>query len=175
MWSRGCAIAASGQGCCATTWYVLKRDRQQQMKRIRFAACPRVETSRFHSLSQVVCAPCRCRFMRTTSSSCSQLPLAGTFRSHAFRIPDDEYGRALDCLVKACCDVIVTVADEPFEAQSPLQEKIFLGRRQVEPQPDWWFIGGRMCASTVVLLQIIFLSISAGCPVKLRRRRVCDI
>jgi hypothetical protein len=68
--------------------------------------------------------------------------LAGTFRSHAFRIPDEEYGRALDCIVKACCDVIVTVADEP--AAAALQEMIFLGRRQVEPQPDWWFIGGRM-------------------------------
>jgi hypothetical protein len=68
--------------------------------------------------------------------------LAGTFRSHAFRIPDEEYGRALDCIVKACCDVIVTVADEP--AAASLQEMIFLGRRQVEPQPDWWFIGGRM-------------------------------
>ena len=71
--------------------------------------------------------------------------LAGTFQSHAFRIPDGEYGRALDCLVKACCDVIVTVADDDERAQSePMQEHIFLGRRQVEPQPDWWFIGGRM-------------------------------
>ena len=48
----------------------------------------------------------------------------------------------MDCIVKACCDVIVTVADEP--AVASLQEMIFLGRRQVEPQPDWWFIGGRM-------------------------------
>jgi hypothetical protein len=71
--------------------------------------------------------------------------LAGTFRSHAFRIPDEEYGRALDCIVKACCDVIVTVADDDERAQSePMQEHIFLGRRQVEPQPDWWFIGGSM-------------------------------
>ncbi len=70
--------------------------------------------------------------------------LAGTFRSHAFRMPDDEYGRTLDCVVKACCDVIVTVADSPRAACSSMDEKIFLGRRQVEPQPDWWFIGGRM-------------------------------
>jgi hypothetical protein len=59
-------------------------------------------------------------------------------------MPDEEYGRALDCIVKACCDVIVTVVDEQHVVGSPMQEKIFLGRRQVEPQPDWWFIGGRM-------------------------------
>ena len=74
----------------------------------------------------------------------TRILLAGTFRSHAFRIPDEEYGRALDCIVKACCDVIVTVADDPRATVSSLQEMIFLGRRQVEPQPDWWFIGGRM-------------------------------
>jgi hypothetical protein len=59
-------------------------------------------------------------------------------------MPDEEYGRALDCLVKACCDVIVSVADGARAAGTDMEEKIFLGRRQVEPQPDWWFIGGRM-------------------------------
>jgi hypothetical protein len=75
--------------------------------------------------------------------------LAGSFRSYAFRMPDEDYGRALDCLVKACCDVIVTVADGPCAAGSSMSEKIFLGRRQVEPQPDWWFIGGRMSVSRI--------------------------
>ena len=82
---------------------------------------------------------------------------AGTFCSHALRLPDVEYGRALDCLVKACCDVIVTVAEEDAHAQvEPMQEQIFLGRRQVEPQPDWWFIGGRMWAAPVTRARHFF-------------------
>jgi hypothetical protein len=108
--------------------------------------CLRVQISRYHNLQQVIV------IQASVMNRECQLPTAvlhirrfsGTFRSHAFRIPDEEYGRALDCLVKACCDVIVTVVDEPCAARSSLQEKIFLGRRQVEPQPDWWFIGGRM-------------------------------
>jgi len=51
-------------------------------------------------------------------------------------LPDREYGLALDALVKGCADVLVTsVGAEGL--------KILLGRRCVEPQPDWWFVGGR--------------------------------
>ena len=45
-----------------------------------------------------------------------------------------EYGLALDALVKGCSDVLVVSADG---------RRVLLGRRRVEPQPDWWYIGGR--------------------------------
>ncbi len=52
------------------------------------------------------------------------------------RLPDEEYGRALDCLVKACTDILVVRAEDGA---------ILLGKRCVQPQPDWWFVpGGRM-------------------------------
>ena len=41
---------------------------------------------------------------------------------------------ALDALVKGCSDILVVSSDG---------SKLYLGRRKVEPQPDWWFIGGR--------------------------------
>jgi len=60
----------------------------------------------------------------------------GHFQSHAFHLPSEEYSRALDCLVKACTDLLlVTNENKP---------RIFLGKRKVEPQPDFWFAGGRM-------------------------------
>lgn len=37
--------------------------------------------------------------------------------------------------MKAVSDVIVTSED---------CSKVFLGQRKVEPQPDWWYIGGRV-------------------------------
>lgn len=48
-------------------------------------------------------------------------------------LQDEEYGHALSALVKAVSDVIVVDASR----------NIFLGRRRVQPQPDWWFFGGR--------------------------------
>eukprot|EP00930_Biecheleria_cincta_P007948 TRINITY_DN109276_c0_g1_i1.p1 TRINITY_DN109276_c0_g1~~TRINITY_DN109276_c0_g1_i1.p1 ORF type:complete len:240 (-),score=53.73 TRINITY_DN109276_c0_g1_i1:28-747(-) len=60
--------------------------------------------------------------------------ITGDFTPHHLFLEDAEYGRALDALVKAVSDVLVTSADA---------SKIYLGLRKVEPQPDWWYIGGR--------------------------------
>lgn len=49
-------------------------------------------------------------------------------------LEDREYGLALDALVKATSDILVVSSDGL---------RVLLGRRKVEPQPDWWFIGGR--------------------------------
>ena len=59
----------------------------------------------------------------------------GGFKSHRIRLPDAEYGIALDCIVKACSDMLLVSADG---------SKVLLGRRIVYPQPDWWFVGGRI-------------------------------
>mmetsp|Transcript_32848 Transcript_32848/g.48920 ORF Transcript_32848/g.48920 Transcript_32848/m.48920 type:complete len:249 (-) Transcript_32848:665-1411(-) len=60
--------------------------------------------------------------------------ITGDFEPHHCFLQDDEYGRALDAMVKAVSDILVT---------SRSGAKVFLGRRKVEPQPDWWYIGGR--------------------------------
>jgi len=60
--------------------------------------------------------------------------VTGPFTSRRVFLPDREYGLALDALVKGCSDVLVLSSD---------RRKVLLGRRKVEPQPDWWFIGGR--------------------------------
>jgi len=60
-------------------------------------------------------------------------------------LPDAEYARSLDCLVKGVCDTLLfrTVAGDYNSS------KVFLGQRKVQPQPDWWFIGGRIkCGET---------------------------
>jgi 8-oxo-dGTP pyrophosphatase MutT (NUDIX family) len=59
----------------------------------------------------------------------------GNFTSHRKFLADKEYGEALDTLVKACSDMLLI---------SPDGNKIFLGKRLVQPQPDWWFVGGRV-------------------------------
>jgi hypothetical protein len=59
----------------------------------------------------------------------------GGFKSHRKFLADKEYGEALDTLVKACSDMLLI---------SPDGKTIFLGKRLVQPQPDWWFVGGRM-------------------------------
>jgi len=59
----------------------------------------------------------------------------GGFTSHRLRLPDKEYGEALDCLVKGCSDMLLL---------SPDGGTILLGKRNVQPQPDWWFAGGRI-------------------------------
>lgn len=61
--------------------------------------------------------------------------VTGPFTSHRKFLADKEYGEALDTLVKACSDMLLI---------SPDGQRIFLGKRKVQPQPDWWFVGGRM-------------------------------
>lgn len=60
--------------------------------------------------------------------------VTGPFTPRRVFLPDREYGLALDALVKGCSDVLVVSSNG---------QKVLLGRRKVEPQPDWWFIGGR--------------------------------
>ncbi|KAL3803700.1 hypothetical protein HJC23_003754 [Cyclotella cryptica] len=59
----------------------------------------------------------------------------GPFQSHRTFLPDDQYGVALDNLVKGCTDILLL---------SPDTTRLFLGKRCVQPQPDWWFLGGRI-------------------------------
>lgn len=59
----------------------------------------------------------------------------GAFKSRRTFLPDDEYGIALDNLVKGCTDILLL---------NPAGTHIFTGKRCVQPQPDWWFMGGRM-------------------------------
>ena len=59
----------------------------------------------------------------------------GGFTSHRTYLSDKEYGEALDCIVKGCTDILITC---------PKRESILLGKRKVQPQPDWWFVGGRI-------------------------------
>eukprot|EP01062_Namystynia_karyoxenos_P036495 TRINITY_DN26588_c1_g1_i1.p1 TRINITY_DN26588_c1_g1~~TRINITY_DN26588_c1_g1_i1.p1 ORF type:complete len:232 (+),score=71.21 TRINITY_DN26588_c1_g1_i1:80-775(+) len=61
----------------------------------------------------------------------------GQYTPNKTFLSDEEYSRALDALVKGCADVLLLSADG---------ERVMLGKRKVEPQPDWWFIGGRMKA-----------------------------
>jgi len=60
--------------------------------------------------------------------------VTGDFTPTKIFLEDAEYGRALDALVKACSDILVVSSDGA---------SVLLGQRKVEPQPDWWFIGGR--------------------------------
>jgi ADP-ribose pyrophosphatase YjhB (NUDIX family) len=61
--------------------------------------------------------------------------VTGAFARHHRWLNDVDYGNALDSLVKAVSDVLVT---------SNGGQRVFLGKRKVEPQPDWWYIGGRV-------------------------------
>uniref|UniRef100_A0A7S4JQY6 Nudix hydrolase domain-containing protein n=1 Tax=Odontella aurita TaxID=265563 RepID=A0A7S4JQY6_9STRA len=60
--------------------------------------------------------------------------VTGPFTPRRVFLPDREYGLALDALVKGCSDVLLVSASG---------KRVLLGRRRVEPQPDWWFVGGR--------------------------------
>jgi ADP-ribose pyrophosphatase YjhB (NUDIX family) len=60
--------------------------------------------------------------------------VTGEYKPTQAFLPDTEYSLALDCLTKAVSDILVFNHD---------QTKILLGKRKVEPQPDWWLIGGR--------------------------------
>lgn len=60
--------------------------------------------------------------------------ITGHFTTRRVFLADKEYGLALDALVKGCSDVLLLSSD---------RTRVHLGRRKVEPQPDWWFVGGR--------------------------------
>lgn len=61
--------------------------------------------------------------------------VTGAFVSRRKFLADKAYGEALDSIVKGCTDLLVTSADG---------SEVLVGRRNVHPQPDWWFVGGRM-------------------------------
>jgi len=65
----------------------------------------------------------------------------GTYTPRRTFLPDEEYGRALDTLVKGCVDVMLRDA----------KGDILLGLRAHEPAKDnWWYVGGRMqCGETI--------------------------
>ena len=58
----------------------------------------------------------------------------GGFKSHRKFLADKEYGEALDTLVKACSDMLLI---------SPDGERIFLGKRNVQPQVRACFLTSR--------------------------------
>jgi len=60
--------------------------------------------------------------------------VTGEFTSHKSFLPDDEYARGLDTFVKGCSDMLVTNS----------KGQVLTGKRSVHPQPDWWYVGGRM-------------------------------
>ena len=60
--------------------------------------------------------------------------VTGTFTPQHVFLPDEDYSRALDALVKAVSDVLITDA---------FGTRVFLGKRKVHPLQDWWCIGGR--------------------------------
>jgi ADP-ribose pyrophosphatase YjhB (NUDIX family) len=53
----------------------------------------------------------------------------------ADRLPIALYSQALDHLVIACIDILLTH-----------QSQVFLAKRKAPPRPSWWVIGGRMAA-----------------------------
>jgi ADP-ribose pyrophosphatase YjhB (NUDIX family) len=58
----------------------------------------------------------------------------GKFTSHAEFLPPEKYGFLRDNIVRACVDVLI-VDDQGL---------ILLGKRNIEPLPNWWTFGGRM-------------------------------
>lgn len=64
----------------------------------------------------------------------------GNFKGKSRFLPDHEYARALDCLVKACCDILII---EKGDTENSF--KLLIGKRCVYPQKDYWYpTGGRM-------------------------------
>lgn len=57
------------------------------------------------------------------------------------RLPTETYSQALDHLVIACVDIVLTYQDE-----------IFLAKRKNPPRPSWWILGGRMVAGEAPLV-----------------------
>lgn len=60
--------------------------------------------------------------------------VTGNFRSHAVFLPEKEYATVLDNVVIACVDCVVINRNG----------EMLLGKRIIEPWPDWWIVGGRM-------------------------------
>lgn len=60
--------------------------------------------------------------------------VTGEYTSHRSFLPDEQYSVALDNFVKGCSDMLITDSEG----------RILLGKRNVHPQPDWWYVGGRM-------------------------------
>ena len=82
--------------------------------------------------------------------------VTGEYTPHHSFLPDDEYGRCLDNVVKACTDLIVYRTDgdgdgDGGRASRSGQRRVLIGQRVVQPQPDWWYgCGGRMKAGETI-------------------------
>ena len=65
----------------------------------------------------------------------TQMPhfVTGDFQSHFALMDDKTYGLALDSIVKACVDILLTDGGE----------RVLLLKRRVFPAPHHWFCGGR--------------------------------
>jgi 8-oxo-dGTP pyrophosphatase MutT (NUDIX family) len=61
--------------------------------------------------------------------------VTGPFSPQNIFLSDEEYGRALDAIVKGCSDAFILSAKGTH---------VLLGKRKIHPQADWWFIGGRI-------------------------------
>lgn len=57
------------------------------------------------------------------------------------RLPTQTYSQALDHLVIACVDIVLTY-----------QTEIFLAKRKYPPRSSWWILGGRMVAGEAPLV-----------------------
>lgn len=90
----------------------------------------------------------------------------GTFKEKSVFLPDEDYAKALDCLVKGCCDILIVRTGQGEMSSSGLEStgqikssfrdegetdrvvegmEVLLGKRKVYPQKDWWYpCGGRM-------------------------------
>jgi ADP-ribose pyrophosphatase YjhB (NUDIX family) len=60
--------------------------------------------------------------------------VTGDFQSHATWLSEEDYAKVLDNIVIACVDCIL-VNDK---------REMLLGKRNIEPAPTWWIVGGRM-------------------------------
>ena len=69
----------------------------------------------------------------------------GGFVSHKKFLSDEAYADALDSIVKGCSDVLIMDSS---------RTKVLLGKRLVHPQPDFWFMGGRMLPGETPSLSI---------------------
>ncbi len=50
-------------------------------------------------------------------------------------VKDEEYALMLDNITKACADFLLV---------NKCTGEVLIGKRNVQPQPDWWFCGGRV-------------------------------
>lgn len=75
--------------------------------------------------------------------------VTGVFTPHSRFLPPEVYSLVRDNVVRACVDVII---------MDKRNKKVLLGKRIIEPWPNWWTFGGRIipgespseaCARTV--------------------------